>query len=115
MAAVEGLRSGYVKVGGLFHFARMCDKIRLYAEGKLPEDYHSLLGDGFDGRTVRYLRVDYDALKALVLEGASDEAALQWCFDHGRTLSDEDILIFNSFMSKRGYRCLLYTSDAADE
>ena len=48
--------------------------------------------------------MDYDALKALVLEGASDEAALQWCFDHGRTLSDEDILIFNSFMSKRGYR-----------
>ncbi|MAG84912.1 hypothetical protein CMK10_12195 [Candidatus Poribacteria bacterium] len=35
---VEGLRSPQKKVGGLYHFSRMIDKIRLFCEGKLPED-----------------------------------------------------------------------------
>lgn len=104
MAAVEGLRSCWDKVGGLFYFGRMLDKIRLHAEGRLPEEYFEQKGDGFDGRTVRYLHVDYDDLCAQVLAGASDDEALEWCQTNGRRLTDEEILIYNSFMSKRGWR-----------
>ena len=46
---IEGLKGCYEKTGGLFYFARMCSKIRLHADGKLPEDYHDMLGQGFDG------------------------------------------------------------------
>ena len=104
MAAVEGLRSCFDRVGGLFYFGRMLDKIRLHAAGRLPDDYLEQKGDGFDGRTVRYLHVSYDALCDRVLAGGSDEEMLAWCFAQGRTLTDEEILIYNSFMSKRGWR-----------
>ena len=100
----DGLKGCYEKTGGLFYFARMCSKIRLHAAGKLPADLHGYLGQGFDGRTCRYLEVDYEAVKKRVLGGASDEEVLAWCMDHGRRLNDEQILIFNSFMSKRGWR-----------
>ena len=103
---IEGLRSPYDRIGGLFYFGRMLDKIRLKARGELPEDYFAELGQGFDGRTVRYLRVDYNVLVERVLEAkpGSDEEILGWCYAQGRSLSEEDILIFNSFMSKRGWR-----------
>jgi gluconokinase len=42
------LRSPSEKVGGLFYFGRMLDKIRLRAKGELPSDYHANLGIGFD-------------------------------------------------------------------
>ena len=88
----------------MFYFGRMLDKIRLHAAGRLPAEYLEKMGDGFDGRTVRYLHVDYGALCDQVLTGASDEAALAWCYAEGRRLTDEEILIYNSFMSKRGWR-----------
>jgi hypothetical protein len=49
------------------------------------------MADGFDGRTCRYLHIDHDALTRVVSDGASDEQVLAWCFDNGRTLSEEDI------------------------
>ncbi|MGC3989104.1 MAG: DUF5069 domain-containing protein [Chthoniobacteraceae bacterium] len=63
-----------------------------------------MLGRGFDGRTCRYLRVTYEDVKTRVLSGWSNEEVLQWCFDNGRPLTQEEILIYNSFMSKRGWR-----------
>src|SRR5437870_5669333 len=101
---IEGIRGCYDKTGGLFYFARMCSKIRLQAAGKLPQDYLSLLGTGFDGRTCRYLTVRYEDLKSVVLSGKTDEEALEWCQSTGRRLTAEEILIYNSFMSKRGWR-----------
>ncbi|MDB6154608.1 MAG: hypothetical protein JWL90_3061, partial [Chthoniobacteraceae bacterium] len=101
---IEGLKGCYEKTQGIFYFARMCSKIRLQAEGKLPEDYGPMLGDGFDGRTCRYLSVQYDAVKEFVLSGWSDEEVLEWCMENGRRLTSEQILIYNSFMSKRGWR-----------
>lgn len=47
-------------MGGLVYFGRMLDKIRLLAEGSLPEDYHPNLGKGFDGACCRFLRVAYE-------------------------------------------------------
>lgn len=101
---IEGISGCYQKTRGMFYFARMCSKIRLEAERKLPDEYLEMLGKGFDGRTVRYLGVDYEEVKIRVLSGASNEHVLEWCFSNGRRLSDEEILIFNSFMSKRGWR-----------
>lgn len=101
---IEGLPSCYDKTGGLFYFPRMCAKIRLHAAGRLPEDYHELLGKGFDGRTSRYLEVSYEDVKAQVLAGKSDEDVLEWCQSTGRRLNEEQILFFNCFMSKRGWR-----------
>lgn len=100
---IEGLQGCFAKTGGLFYFARMCSKIRVHAEGRLPQDYHEMLGEGFDGRTCRYLRVSYKDVCAEVLSGKSDEEVLAWCQEHGRELTDEEILIYNSFMSKRGW------------
>ena len=101
---IEGIKGCYEKTAGLFYFARMCSKIRLHAAGKLPPDYFSMLGQGFDGRTCRYLSVSYDNVKAQVLSGKSDAEVLEWCQANGRRLTAEQILIYNSFMSKRGWR-----------
>ena len=100
----EGLKGCYEKTHGLFYFARMCSKIRLHAAGQLPKDYHDMLGDGFDGRTCRYLCVRYEDVKTQVLSGKTEEEVLAWCFATGRRLTDEQVLIYNSFMSKRGWR-----------
>jgi gluconokinase len=101
---IEGLKGCYEKTGGLFYFARMCSKLRLHDAGKLPKDYHDMLGNGFDGRTCRYLSVRYQDVKAQVLSGKTDEEVLDWCLATGRRLTDEQVLIYNSFMSKRGWR-----------
>ena len=39
-----------------------------------------------------------------VLAGRTDDEVLDWCFANGRRLTDEQVLIYNSFMSKRGWR-----------
>jgi gluconokinase len=100
---VPNLRSAYEKVGGIHYFPRMLDKIRLQAQGKLPEDYVPNLGGGFDGRCCSFLQIDYPALAEFVKGGATDEAALEWAFQHGRKPSEEEIEIWNEFMRKRGW------------
>ena len=101
---IEGLVGCFKKTHGLFFFARMCSKVRLHSQGKLPPDYHEMLGQGFDGRTCRYLRVQYKEVRLQVLSGKSDDEVLDWCFANGRNLTAEEVLIYNSFMSKRGWR-----------
>jgi Domain of unknown function (DUF5069) len=99
---VSGLRSSYEKVGGLVFFGRVLDKIRLCAQGKLPADYNH--GTGMDGRCVRFLQVEYPRLVERTLQGGTDEEILEWCFLRGRRPNDEEILVWNGFMSKRGWR-----------
>jgi Domain of unknown function (DUF5069) len=97
------LRSPSEKVGGLFYFRRMLDKIRLHARGELPSDYHANLGKGFDEKCVTFLRINYDELVEWVKRGGSDEEILQWCFDHGRRPTEDDVYVWNEFMRKRGW------------
>ena len=97
-------RSAYEQVGGLLYFARMLDKMRLHARGELPPDYHANLSKGFDGRCCRFLRVEYPALRQRVLQGGSDEEILDWCFRQGRRPTEEELLVWNSFLRKRGWR-----------
>lgn len=101
---IEGIKGCYEKTRGMFYFARMCSKIRLHAAGRLPEEYFEMLGQGFDGRTCRYLAVTYEDVRAQVMAGQSDEEVLDWCHANGRSLNAEQVLIYNSFMSKRGWR-----------
>ena len=56
-----------------------------------------------DGRCCRYLHVEYAALAEHVLKGGTDEDALKWCFEKGRTLTEEEIAIWNGFQIKRGW------------
>ena len=100
---IEGIKGCYEKTHGMFYFARMCSKIRLHAEGKLPDDYFEMLGRGFDGRTCRYLDVRYEDVRSLVATGKTDVETIDWCFANGRHPNDEEVLIYNSFMSKRGW------------
>ena len=101
------LRSPRDPVGGIFVFGRILDKIRLHAQGRLPEGYHVGIIPGkrtFDDRVCRLLGVEFDALAARVLEGGTDEAVLEWCFQNGRRPDAEQIDIWNGFMIKRGWR-----------
>ena len=100
---VPGLRSPYDQVGGLCHFGRMLDKIRLHAAGKLPVEYCENLGGGFDAALCRLFNVKYDDLVARVKQGGTDEDIRQWCFEHGRTPAEHEVTILNDFLRKRGW------------
>ena len=99
--------SDYKETKGLVYFARMLDKIRLKAAGKLPPDYFVGVDDDptvFDARCARFLGVDYADLTNRTLQGGSDDEILEWCFKSGRQPSEEEIEIWNAFLLKRGWR-----------
>ena len=96
--------SAYDRTCGLVYFARMMQKIRLQAEGGLSADYHANLGCGFDGRCCKLLGVSYAQVCQRVAEGGSNEEIFEWCQVNGNRLSDEQILVWNKFMEKRGWR-----------
>ncbi|HLH55224.1 MAG TPA: DUF5069 domain-containing protein [Verrucomicrobiae bacterium] len=97
-------RSAYDRTGGIVYFARMLHKIRLRAAGTLAADFHANLGSGFDGRCCRFLAIDYTTLRERVLAGGTDDEILAWCFSHGNRPTDEQMLVWNKFMLKRGWR-----------
>ena len=99
---IPGLRHSAEQVGGLVFFGRMLDKIRLHVAGRLPSDYKR--GTGTDARVCRFLRIAYPKLVERVLIGGSDEELLAWCFAQGRQPDDEELFMFNAFLSKRGWR-----------
>jgi hypothetical protein len=105
---IPGLRSPSAQVKGLVYFGRMLDKIRLAAAGTLPEGWQAARGaamkNSFDWRCCKFLRLDYTAFEAETLKGGSDEALLEWAFQHGRRPDEEEIEVWNSFMTKRGWR-----------
>jgi Domain of unknown function (DUF5069) len=98
--------SDYVETKGLIYFARMLDKIRLHAQGRLPPGYFVGVEDPtfFDSRCTRFLGVNYDELVERTLQGGSDEEILEWCFQRGRRPGEEEIEIWNGFILKRGWR-----------
>ncbi len=101
---IEGLRSPHDEVDGIVYFGRMIDKIRLHAQGRLSEDYIENLGGGFDGRCVRFLKVNYADLTERVKAGGRDEAILEWCYNTGHRPDPEQKEIWNTFMKKVGLR-----------
>ncbi len=105
---IPGLRSPFEQVRGIVYFGRMLDKIRLQVEGKLPEGWQAARGTAmkgsFDWRCCRFLHIDYEAMEAETLNGGSDEEVLAWAFAHGREPDEQEIEVWNGFMTKRGWR-----------
>jgi gluconokinase len=102
-------RSPHDLTKGLIYFARMVEKIRLHAAGTLHPDYADYLGDHrdpthFDGRCCRFLGLPYTTIRDRVLAGGSDEDILEWCYQNGIRRNDEEVLVWNSFIRKRGWR-----------
>jgi len=95
--------SAYERLGGIVWIPRMLRKIRMNAAGRLPAEYQPFLGKGFDGRCVRFLGIDYERLVARVLEGATDAEVFAWIREHGARLTDEQVGVWNEFMTKRGW------------
>lgn len=101
------IRSPRHLTGGIVVFARILDKIRLHAEGKLPEDYHVGIIAGnrtFDDRLCKFLGINYEDLCTRTLAGGTDEEILEWCYHHGTQPTAEQIEVWNAFLSKRGWR-----------
>jgi len=105
---IPGLRSPFAQVGGIVYFGRMLDKIRLAAAGRLPAGWQAMRGAPtsvtFDARCCRFLGIDYVAIETETLKGGTDEELLAWAFRHGRKPTDEEIEVWNAFMTKRGWR-----------
>jgi Domain of unknown function (DUF5069) len=97
-------RSPYDAIQGLVYFPRMLDKIRINAQGGLPELYLPHLGSGFDGRCLNFLYVKYEPLRDRVLEGGTDGEILEWCYANGRRPTEEEVETWSGFMQKRGWR-----------
>jgi len=98
-----GLRSPYDKVGGLFYFGRMVDKIRSNTDGGLPLKYRESLGKGFDEKCLTFLRVRYELVVEYVNQGMTQDAILESCFGMGHRPTEGEIYMWNEFMRKRGW------------
>ena len=98
--------SDYVETLGIVFFARMLDKVRLNAKGLLPDGYNLGFSDptSFDARFCRFWEIDYDQLAARTLQGGTNEELLEWCFQGKKFPNEDQILIWNSFIIKRGWR-----------
>jgi len=104
---IPGLRTPFAEVLHIVYFGRMLDKIRLTGEGTLPEAWKEKCGaivGTFDWRCCQFLKIDYSALEVETLKGRSDEELLQWAFVNGRQPDDQEIEVWNGFMTKRGWR-----------
>ena len=99
-------RSPRDKVGGLYHFGMMLDKIRLHLRGGLPGEYKENFGapDGLDGLLAQFLNLRHSEIMARVNEGGTDEEILEWCFANGLRPNPTQSLVWNSFAEKMGWR-----------
>ncbi len=92
------------EVSGCVYFARLCSKVRLHQAGQLDPEFHENLGKGMDLWTCQFLHVDYAELQQVIASGASDQEALEWCWQHGTQPSEHELAWWNSYMRNRGFR-----------
>ena len=83
------LRAVRDRVGGLYHFGRMLDKIRCHLRGELPEEYrpHFGLRVGLDGMLCGMLGIAHADLIERMRSGGTDEEILEWCYARGTRLN----------------------------
>lgn len=75
------IRSPRVRLGGYVILPRLIDKVRLHAQGLLPEPYVPFLlrpGLPLDGRFLAFTGLQPEALRQAVLSNDDDEAILAW-------------------------------------
>lgn len=77
----DRLRSPRERLGGYVILPRLIDKVRLHAQGLLPEPYVPFLlrpGLSLDGRFLAFTGLQPEALRQAVLSNDDDEAILAW-------------------------------------
>jgi len=100
------MRSPREKVGDLYHFGRMIDKIRLHLRDALPDEYKPNFGlaRGLDGLLAQFLNLTHGEIVARVKKGGTDAEILEWCFANGLRPNETQIIMWNSFAEKIGWR-----------
>ncbi len=100
------LRSCYETVGGIAHFGRMLDKIRLHRKGNLPSAWQRSRGGitNYDGLCCQFLGVPYAQLEERTLAEKKDEEVLEWALSTGTPHTPEEIKIWNVYLAKRNWR-----------
>jgi hypothetical protein len=96
-------RSPRERVGGLYYFGRMLDKIRCHLRDELPEEYRPNFGVGLDGMLCGMLGVAHADLIERMRGGGGDEEILEWCYARGTRLNRTQIHIWNEFARKVGW------------
>jgi hypothetical protein len=98
-------RSPRERVGGLVHFGRMLDKIRLHLRGELPDEYRPNFGlsVGLDGTLCGVLGIEHSDLIERVSAGGTDEEILEWCHARGTRLNAVQKRVWNEYARKLGW------------
>lgn len=98
-------RSPGERVGGVVHFGRMLDKIRLHLRGELPAEYQPNFGlsIGLDGTLCGFLGIEHADLIERVRAGGTDEEILAWCYTRGTRLNPVQKRVWNEFARKLGW------------
>jgi hypothetical protein len=81
------LRSPRETFGGYILLPRLIDKVRLFAQGQLPQAYAAnVLGTGFtlDGRFLSFTGLNAEALRQVILSSCTDDEVLAWVKEHAR-------------------------------
>ena len=81
------LRSPRESLGGYILLPRLIDKVRLLAQGQLPQAYAAnVLGTEFtlDGRFLAFTGLDAEALRRVILSNHTDDEVLAWVQEHAR-------------------------------
>lgn len=92
------------EVSGYVYFARLCSKIRIHQSGKLDPEFYPNMGKGMDLWTCQLLHVDYTELQKIIIAGASDQEALEWCWQNGTQPKEHELEWWNSYMRNRCFR-----------
>ena len=93
-------RSPSVRLGGFVILPRLIDKARAALGGKLGEYYDG--PKGLNAHFLRFVGVDYDALKQQIATGAGDWEILQWIQGNARHQRDTwEIAAWSEFHMKR--------------
>ena len=81
------LRSPRESLSGYILLPRLIDKVRLLAQGQLPQAYAAnVLGTEFtlDGRFLAFTGLDAEALRRVILSNHTDDEVLAWVQEHVR-------------------------------
>jgi len=104
MSAEKSPISAYTETKSLRYFPRMLNKIRLQTAGNLREDFLEMIGNGLDARMCSFLHIDYAALRKKTLTTSNDDEIFDWVNENGRTIGETDILVWNHYVTKLGWR-----------
>tara|TARA_B110000483_G_scaffold103779_1_gene126579 strand:+ start:304 stop:729 length:426 start_codon:yes stop_codon:yes gene_type:complete len=104
MSSDQSPISAYTETKGLRYFPRMLSKIRLQTAGNLREDFLEMIGNGLDARMCSFLHIDYAALREKTLTTFNDDEIFDWVNGNGRTIGETDILVWNHYVTKLGWR-----------